>query len=992
MIEAVHHLINSMRKADIEVFFAPRALERAKDYVQNGAVTCCAFERTDIVSGLVKGSRSEPYAVKVILARVNGRVVIVRTICSCFVQYYCKHAAALLYDAVYQALDDGTTGDLPFKVKEWLSRFERLDEPQARESPDRVLYVLKSGLVGRGSICHLFPQVRVARVLQKGGYGADNRRTDFGLLAHGSAAYIQPDDQAIGRLAVAALLGDSNHFAEQSFQDPELARQLIRRMVETGRCFWLSKDNPALSLGRTREGSVAWMPDSKGNQCAEINFRQGKSEVVLAGGPWYIDTKSWQIGEVKTDIQVDVLSHLLSAPPIRPEHAARVRSSMDSLAKKFSIPLPAADLEHIVCDVSPIPCLTLTARRAAGSGGNALVVAGNADCELITYGVVTFKYGDEIIDCDEKAPTILRLEGNRAIAINRNPGSEAEALKSLSEHGMNRSPRWFSGIVRNEFSLTPDSIHNWLRFTQVALPQLVNEGWDVLLSDSFPYIVVEAGGDWQLRVTQGDSYWFSVELGIEFEGTTLSLLPILAAALHRLHPGVESGDIEKLNIAGKFYAPLPDGRLLGLPFDRVRAILETFIELFNPDLDFEEDKLKISAFDALNIMSLEQRAFIRWIGGERLKRIAKRLKESEGVRNIETPPGFTAELRDYQKTGVSWMQFLREFELGGVLADDMGLGKTVETLAHLLIEKQEGRLDQPALVVCPTSVLPNWMSEAKRLAPDLRVVALHGSERKGLFPLIKDSDIVLTTYALLTRDIKKLRSSKWSVVILDEAQAIKNDETQAARAACALPTTYRLCLTGTPIENHLGELWSLFTFLMPGILGSKHDFKEFIREPVEQCGNATRLMYLIKRIRPFVLRRTKEEVAKELPPKTVMVRHIELEGAQRDLYETVRLAMHKRILEEVAKKGFERSQIVILEALLRLRQACCDPRLVDLEAARPVKESSKLDELLNMIMELLEEGRKILLFSQFTSMLDLIEPELNRLGISFVTLRAMPFT
>ncbi len=331
------------------------------------------------------------------------------------------------------------------------------------------------------------------------------------------------------------------------------------------------------------------------------------------------------------------------------------------------------------------------------------------------------------------------------------------------------------------------------------------------------------------------------------------------------------------------------------------------------------------------------------------------------------------------------MQTLRELDSGGVLADDMGLGKTLQSLAHVLLEKQAGRLDTPALVVMPTSLIPNWLDEAERFAPDLRVLALHGAGRRRDFARIDEHDLVLTTYALLPRDAAELGKRRFHLLILDEAQNIKNATTKAAVAARELAARHRLCLTGTPLENHLGELWSLFHFLMPGWLGDARQFAQDYRTPIEKHGDEARLSHLAARLRPFLLRRTKEQVASELPPKSEFTQFVELSEAQRELYETVRLALDRKVREEIARRGLARSRIVILEALLKLRQVCCDTRLLQRQedGARSGRalSSGKLAYLLDMLDELIAEGRRVLLFSQFTSMLALIEDALRQRGV-----------
>jgi len=334
---------------------------------------------------------------------------------------------------------------------------------------------------------------------------------------------------------------------------------------------------------------------------------------------------------------------------------------------------------------------------------------------------------------------------------------------------------------------------------------------------------------------------------------------------------------------------------------------------------------------------------LAWSGGERLRELGRKLRGFEGMKRAAVPRGFRGELRPYQRDGLSWLQFLREHDLGGVLADDMGLGKTVQVLAHLLAEKRDGRMDRPSLVVAPTSVIGNWKREAERFAPGLRVLVLHGPSRKSRFGRLAEYDLALTTYPLLSRDREQLQRQSYHTLILDEAQFVKNAKTKAAKAARELEARHRLCLTGTPMENHLGELWSLFHILMPGLLGDSKQFRKLFRTPIEKHDDRQRRDQLAARVRPFLLRRVKDQVAAELPPKTEMTRTIVLERAQRDLYESIRLAMDSRVRKEIARKGLERSTIIILDALLKLRQVCCDPRLLKIDQARKVNVSAKFD-------------------------------------------------
>jgi hypothetical protein len=522
--------------------------------------------------------------------------------------------------------------------------------------------------------------------------------------------------------------------------------------------------------------------------------------------------------------------------------------------------------------------------------------------------------------------------------------------------------------------------------------QLKAQGMDCILappSTALPPVPVQDIDDWYADVTEErGSPWFDLELGIVVGGVKHPLLSLLVQLIRKAPADFDPTALARHPDTATLPATLPDGARVALPWGRVKPILATLGELY-----FTEGlgkAISLPYLDAARLAELEATAQLRWLGGERLREVGAKLHRFSGIDPVAAPAGLHARLRDYQGAGLAWMQFLRAYGFGGILADDMGLGKTIQTLAHILVEKEAGRLDCPALVVAPTSLMDNWQSEAARFAPGLRVLLLHGKDRAAQFGQIATADIVLTTYALLPRDEATLRAQRFHLLILDESQTIKNHRAKAAQTARLLDARHRLCLTGTPLQNHLGELWSQFHFLMPGLLGDDKTFNAQFRKPIEKGGDQQRAALLNRRVKPFMLRRTKDTVAKELPPKTEMTWPVEFGSAQRDLYETVRLAMDRKVREEIDRKGVARSQIVILDALLKLRQVCCDPRLLKntIASAAAVKTagSAKFDALFELLDTLLAEGRKILVFSQFTSMLALIGAALEERGHRYALL------
>jgi SNF2 family DNA or RNA helicase len=534
------------------------------------------------------------------------------------------------------------------------------------------------------------------------------------------------------------------------------------------------------------------------------------------------------------------------------------------------------------------------------------------------------------------------------------------------------------------------SQQTWLHWAGTDYALLRDAGFEVTLDDTLLDWISHADTlDVNLQ-HQGDdeatSPWFDLSLGIEINGVRHNILPMLPgliAAAARSPRDVATGLPE---LPPFLYLPAPAGGFIRVLSDNLKPWLGALLELVGDrDHDFSGESLKLSRMDAMRTAaSLGEGAV--WAGAQHLREMVQRLSGRTELPEVLIPKSVKAELRPYQQQGVNWLQFLREYGLSGILADDMGLGKTLQTLAHIQIEKDAGRLTQPTLIIAPVSLMGNWRKEAERFCPDLRCLVHHGLDRHDAADSMMAHDIVIAPYSLLHRDRERWLQATWHLVVLDEAQNIKNANTNAAQVASELKARHRLCLSGTPMENHLGEIWSLFHFLMPGFLGSQKRFQELFRTPIEKQGDPEAMFQLRARVTPFMLRRTKALVAHELPPKVETVMRVELSGKQADLYETIRLGMEKTVREALDAKGLAKSQITILDALLKLRQVCCDPHLVKLTAAKRVTASAKLEQLMEMLPEMLTEGRRILLFSQFTTMLELIEAELAQRKIKWVKL------
>jgi superfamily II DNA or RNA helicase len=481
---------------------------------------------------------------------------------------------------------------------------------------------------------------------------------------------------------------------------------------------------------------------------------------------------------------------------------------------------------------------------------------------------------------------------------------------------------------------------------------LLTAGWQVEAEQK----MFRRPGSFQIDISSGID-WFELDGKVEY-GDATAHLPELLEALHR----------------GEQMVQLSDGSYGMLPEEWLRQFgpLAAMGTMEGGHIRFGRSQAPL--LDALLATQPEIRC------DESFAALRQELRRFRGVFPGEQPAGFVGSLRDYQRDGLGWMHFLRRFSFGGCLADDMGVGKTAQVLALLETRRElraAGELHGPSLVVVPKSLVFNWKQEAACFTPGLRVLDHTGAARNGND--FAAYDVVLTTYGTLRRDILQLKDFEFDYVVLDESQAIKNAHAQSAKAVRLLNGRHRLALSGTPVENHLGELWSLFEFLNPGMLGAASVFKlagGAMLNPDERIRGL-----LGQALRPFVLRRTKEQVARELPPKNEQTLYCEMETAERRRYEDLRQHYRTSLLKRIESEGLAKSKIHVLEALLRLRQAACHPGL--LSAQRSGETSAKLELLLEQLAEVLEAGHKALVFSQFTSFLKIVRNRLDRAGTTY---------
>jgi superfamily II DNA or RNA helicase len=480
----------------------------------------------------------------------------------------------------------------------------------------------------------------------------------------------------------------------------------------------------------------------------------------------------------------------------------------------------------------------------------------------------------------------------------------------------------------------------------------------------------------QFQITSSGVQWF--DLGVVFAasgGETFS-----------------AADIQRLILSGQSHTRLKNGKLAVIDTGAVEELQEVLLDCAPQQ---HANGYRINSKQA-GFLEATLRQHADWkVQAPTAWR--DRAAQQSGEAKLECPPLGDLEnvLRPYQKQGVAWLGFLRANGFGGILADEMGLGKTLQALAHLSscssrrqealteIRNPKSEIQNPHLIVCPTSLVFNWVAEAKKFTPELKVLALHGPDRHTKFDQIATSDIVVTSYALIRRDAEKYRDLEFDTVVLDEAQHIKNRQTQNAQAVKAVKAQHRLVLTGTPLENSVLDLWSIFDFLMPGYLGTAKDFRERYELPIAKEKNVEVQARLARRLRPFLLRRLKKDVAADLPAKLEQVSYCELTPDQRSVYQQLIEASRKEVLEAVGAQGIAKSRMVVLTALLRLRQVCCDLRLLKLENINPANASGKLELFGELLEEVIDGGHRVLVFSQFVGMLTLLKERLAAEGIEY---------
>jgi len=879
--------------------------------------------------------------------------------CNCYLKYDCKHGAALAHYYLKHMHVNAASNQ---HIEDWLNKFAG-QSPLSFQVQKALLYFLSPNSYSPND--HLQLSVKTSSQKKTGGWsktlGDEHLNSD--LIEQ---SYVDQHDVEI----ITAVIRNRN------YANTIDTHKLLVQIVNTGRCFWQhdAELNHPISLAEPLQAKWQWQKRGAVHNL-HLELVQPSSDVLLIKSQpiSYYNSKTNALGLIETDLNSEFDAELLHSPAFSEEKLPWVMSKLEMSVGDLVQKLPKPQLKKGFALTRPVPHIQInTADKIQG------------DC---THLNLQFNYQGQLLNPLDKTP-LLAIPGTEN-SLYRDFVFENKVIDTLKKwqcYPLVTSVKTFNN-PDNDFVLQLQGRQANLSFIHNQVPHLRQQGWNIEFAEDFHYQELSTDSVFDAKVEQKEGNdFFSLGLNLHIDGQSMPAFPILLSALQQLPNDILLNENQELEAGDKIFVDIAEGKFIALTLHSIRPLLKQFVELFMPGALQKDGTMRLSRFQSHQTLSELDNQGIITTGANKLRQLAEKLRNFEAIKSVPVPITLLATLREYQHQGLNWLQFLREYELNGILADDMGLGKTIQTLSHLLVEKQQGRLSGPSLIIAPTSVLFNWAKEIEKFAPSLSYIVINGAKRQDNFEQLEQYDIVITSYPLLLKDSDIHQEQLYYYLILDEAHYIKNPSTKLYQAVLKVKSAHKLCLTGTPMENHLGEIWAQFNFLLPGFLAGYKQFTKLFKSPIEKHNDHERKVILNQRIKPFILRRSKERIAKELPEKTIIVQTLQIEGKQAELYESVRLTMDTRLKDIIAQKGLQRSQIEILDALLKLRQVCNHPQLLSLPGAKSIKQSAKLEFLMETLPEMIEEGRKILIFSQFTSMLSLIEAELVEHKIAYVKL------
>lgn len=943
----------NITELQIKNSFSDVTIKRGYQYFKKGNVKQIVNPKNfDDYQAFVKNATGSRYLVILIPDDDNH----LQSFCTCPVRVECKHGVAFAYYLLNKNNETKKENNnvIPlFKSKvepsqfdNWLTASKRIMGENIQEFND-AKWSLEDHLfyqLSPTSDNHLQVEIYKRKYLKSGKLNK-GRKLSLNTLSSLQNGYhydeLPPDDDDIVSNMSFSWHPNGSHYK----LDGESGRALMMEMLSSARCFWKDFFTEALTFNNMpRAVTFTWSGNKYFQLTCGMDFKDN-SQIINNSPVIYFDQAKNKIGYIDSLFSYSLLLQLKNLPKLNKEEAIKFILWMSD--KGFTLPMPkGVNIKRLEHPFQPKLLIQHDGKQFY------------ARYQLV-YGVVTTDYGEY----PNQVETVIELAGE-TIIWKRDIVKEAQAETYLLEQAkFTVHSASLIDFADKQIQALHNSHYFWARFDPDFQKGLLDQGWliEVDTDQPFPEMIHVENVEGHI---ESDEYsnWFELGLSIDINGKKVDLVPLLLGALD----GIDD------------WNKLPENIIIPHHHDFLSIQREHLLPIIRILQQLTDDKGRIAKHHASVLNDIP---FVNeWSGDKKIREIADKLADFDGLEKIAPPIGLKAKLRDYQQHGLEWINFLQEYGFAGILADDMGLGKTVQALAMMQRLYENKQLYKPILVVCPTSLVGNWRNEAAKFTPDLNVLILYGSDRKKEFCKIADKHLIITTYPLIHRDADLHKDTYYQWLILDEAQVIKNPSAKMTQSVKQIKAQHKLCLTGTPMENHLGELWSLFDFLMPGYLSNHKGFNDLYRKPIEN-GELYAQQWLNKRITPFLLRRTKDVVATELPAKTEIIQTLELPKQQRVLYETIRVSMEKKVRDLLKNKGMAKSQIEFLDALLKLRQACCHPKLVKLDEAKKVNESAKLSFLLEVLPEMLEEGRKVLIFSQFTSMLAIIEVALKKIKI-----------
>lgn len=907
-----------------------------------------------LIEALVIGSESQPYKVKVTIDSETK----FKAECSCpYFEEVCKHSVAVILTHIarnhpgirFDSNEIERPREAPQEIFPKAKDF--LDDPKA------TLEVLEPADLTLGILVIEKPLALILGMLPDEPSGKVNilrlSPDNLNQLKPGSRSYRLAEYLvSLPSVAKSGLAGGHRiprTDEGQVLYHASLCTNLINTATNQQITFASSPVKPKVIISETENGelSIQLTALKHGKPIEDTIFFLGQPSWVLADNTFYsIDLsplhRLFQFFDShgKMTVKLEVVPKFLAVD--LPILMKRMEVGLDDTSAPF--PISITEPPQVV--------IRLAEKNGNGNGGSTNTSL-NLELALgFRYGTLVLPSRDETSAVESELYTRTISDAGQSVWVKRLWEQEGQVRRFLSNLQPIRT-------VADRFFFVDDQgldVVYYLASEQCA-------GWEIVGMDQLKrYRVRKEAVKLKANVSlKKDSYKFDFDLSAFSNGNKLQF-PQIIEALFR----------------NRTYLKIDESEYVRLPVNNLLSLLKAI---------GQSKDMSRPLYQALPIYAALEAHEVEITSDEGFQQFLDRLLNFKKLEQLDVHKDFRGKLREYQKEGYSWLTFLREYGLGGILADDMGLGKTIQALTLLLEHHKKGK-HMSSLVVAPTSVVYNWLAEAERFTPTLTTALFLGRDRNELLTkLTKVSsskpDVVFTTYGIIRRDYEALKNIQFDYLILDEAQNIKNPESVGAIASKSLNALHRLALSGTPVENRLKELWSIFDFLMPDFLGNHKDFNDNFERPIE-AGIEGAGQKLRRIVHPFILRRLKSQVEKELPPRTDIVTLCEMDEEQRALYLNVLDECRQKVFGEIAARGIARSQISVLAALLRLRQVCCDPRLLkNRDKEEKLPDSSKLEALMEMLEDIIEGGHKTLIFSQFVEMLSLIRPELEKAGYTY---------